>query len=345
MSDVFVQSLGTCLPERVSVEWAMEQGLCGDGTLNIAQLTGALVAGETSAAEMTVTAAGRALARAGLTSADLDALIHSSVFEPGPAGWSMPGYTLRELGGGSAMVSELRTGCGGSLNAIQLATGQLTGDQGLRHVLITAADNFEPWVQRWNSFAFIVGDAGSAALLSATGGFARVKAINSRTMPELEAMYRGAEPLFPPSAGGRPIDENARFDVFTEQVMPALEVGAIMASTHAELARLSAKDAGIEVDGFARVITHNMAAFTVERFFMEPMGLPMDRSCFEFGRGLGHLGCSDQVTSLEHLLTGGELSPGDHVLLIGGSAGFATTAIVLEILEIPDWVSPTPGKG
>jgi 3-oxoacyl-[acyl-carrier-protein] synthase III len=337
---VFLRSLGTHVPAQVSVRWAIEQGLYDPGAVAMARLDGTSVAGDTSAAEMAVTAAGTALRNADQDSASLDYMIHASVFGPGPDGWSLPGYALLRLGGGTATVTELRTGCGAMLNAIELGVGLITGSPRRDNVLITAADNFEPWVQRWRSFAFILGDAGSAALLSGTSGFARIKSLNSRTIPELEAMYRGDEPLFPPAAASKPLDENARFDTFTRLIMPALDAATLMAGVHVDLVRRSAEEAGVKVGDLSRIIFHNMAWFSVERFLMDPIGLPMERTCFDIGRGLGHMGCSDQVVSLERLLARGELVPGDHVLLLGGSAGFASTAVVLEILEIPAWAGP-----
>jgi hypothetical protein len=90
-----------------------------------------------------------------------------------------------------------------------------------------------------------------------------------------------------------------------------------------------------------------MAGFVLEQFFIGPVGLPMERSTWDFGRAMGHMGASDQVVSLEHLLLTSALVPGDHVLLCGGAAGFASSCVVLEIVEIPAWAaerSPTqPG--
>jgi 3-oxoacyl-[acyl-carrier-protein] synthase-3 len=335
--DVFVRSLGSYLGAPVTVEWAVAQGLYPQVCADEARLTATRIAGDTPPAEMTVAAARKALERVGMDSAKLDSVIHASVFQPGPDGWSLPGYTLLQLGGGTAPVTELRTGCAAMLNAMELAVGQITGAQRYDTVLITAADNFGPWVDRWANFAFITSDAGSAMLLDSTSGFARIRSINSRTIPGLEAMYRGNEPLYPPTKTPGLINEEARFEAFTRNVMPAIEAGALMSGLHAELGRQSAADAGIDLGDVTRVIFHNMSFYATDQFVMRPLGLPMERSCFEFGKALGHMGASDQAVSLERLLLTGQLKPGDHVMLLGGSAGFAVSAIVLEITEIPLW--------
>ncbi|GGS05637.1 hypothetical protein GCM10010269_50670 [Streptomyces humidus] len=343
--DVYVRSVGSSLPETVSVDRAVEQGLYDPAAVDMCRLTATSVTDDVSPAEMNVSAARTALERAGLESKELDALIHASVFPPGPAGWSIAGYTLRELGGGAAPVTELRTGCSAMLSAMELAVGQLTGALRHRTVLLTGADVFGPWIDRWGSYSFIGGDGASAAVLGTDGGFARIRSVNSRTIPELEMMQRGDEPLFPSSAGGR-IDEQGRLDHFVDNVMSTVEAASLMAANHADLARTSAAEAGIAVAGLTKVIFHNMSRFVVDQFVMAPLGLPMERSCFDIGAVTGHLGVSDQLVSLERLLLDGLLAPGDHVLLLGGSAGFATVAVVLEILERPVWASgPGTARG
>ncbi|MEU8552273.1 ketoacyl-ACP synthase III family protein [Streptomyces roseoverticillatus] len=343
--DVFVRSLGSHLPANVSVAWAVEQGLYDPAAVDMCRLTATSVAGDdTSPAEMAVAAARTALERAGETSEGLDSLIHSSVFQPGPAGWSLAGYALGRLGGGRAPVTELRTGCSAMLTAMEIAVGQITGAQRLGTVLLTGADHFGPWLNRWGSYSFVGGDGASAALLSSTGGFARIRSITSRTLPELEMMQRGDEPLFPPAPGGW-IDEQARLDHFVEKVMPTVEAAQLMAVNHVELVRQSAEEAGIKVEDLAKVVFHNMSWFVVEQFVMDPLGLPMERSCFDLGARVGHLGVSDQFVSLEHLLLTGELSPGDHVVLLGGSAGYATVSVVLEILDVPSWAGAAGAAG
>ncbi|MEV0275034.1 ketoacyl-ACP synthase III family protein [Streptomyces sp. NPDC050610] len=338
-SGVYVRSVGSCLPPRASTRQAVDEGLYEADDLEQMGLTGTLVAGDVSPAHMATAAAATALERAGVTSAELDCVIHSSVFQPGPDGWSLPGYTLRELGGGKASVIELRTGCSGMLSAMELAVGQLTGAQGHTSVLLTAADHMGVWLKRWPSDVYLPGDAGSALLLSSVGGFARVRSINSGTVPQLERMNRGDEPLHPPGPRGL-VDLRARHASVTEH-MAEREAANLMAGLNTELAELSIAEAGIKTSDISRVVYHNMAGFIVE-FFLSQIGATLEQSAWEFGRTVGHMGCSDQAVALEHLLLTDGLAPGDHVMLCGASAGFATVCAVLEILDVPSWPAPAP---
>jgi 3-oxoacyl-[acyl-carrier-protein] synthase III len=60
-------------------------------------------------------------------------------------------------------------------------------------------------------------------------------------------------------------------------------------------------------------------------------------STWDHGRQLGHMGASDQLVALEHLVSTGQLRPGDHVLVCGAAAGFASASAVLEIVDVPSW--------
>jgi 3-oxoacyl-[acyl-carrier-protein] synthase III len=67
------------------------------------------------------------------------------------------------------------------------------------------------------------------------------------------------------------------------------------------------------------------------------LGLPLERTNWAHGRGIGHIGASDHVISLDRLLRTGELTAGDHVLLVSYGGGWNTTATVLRIMHVPAW--------
>lgn len=339
VQDVYIQSVGSYLPEPVSIQWAVEQGLYDAREVELHGLKSALVAGEVSPAEMAAAAARTALDRAGQDPKGVDVLLHSGVFPQGPEGWSLPGYVLRDVGGGTAPIVEIRQGCNGMLVSMDLAIGQLTGAAGHTTALITAADNFDsPLVDRWQGYSFILGDGAGAMLLSSAGGFARVSSLASVTLSQLEAVHRGAEPLFPPTAAaGRRVDLAARAERFAAEVMPTVESAGMMIQAQVALVRQVAAEAGIDVSELARVIYTNVVWHVANQFVMAPLGLPMERSTWEFGSTVGHLGASDHVVAFEHLLLTRQLAPGDKVLMLGGAPGYSIAAAVVEILELPAW--------
>jgi 3-oxoacyl-[acyl-carrier-protein] synthase III len=75
-------------------------------------------------------------------------------------------------------------------------------------------------------------------------------------------------------------------------------------------------EAGITREDLTKVAYITYSRELVEGACMTPLGLPMERSTWDYGRTVGHCGASDQLLSLDHVLETGELGPGDHILLM-----------------------------
>ncbi|NLU68777.1 ketoacyl-ACP synthase III family protein [Streptomyces sp. HNM0574] len=340
--NIHVSGLGTYLPERMSSRRAIELGLYDETLMLDSGVTGTLVAGETPPVEMAVSAARDALKRAGTDAGSLDLLIHSHVLRQGPAMWYPGGYILRELGGGDIPVFEVGQGCNGMLAALELAAGQLAADPARRTALLTTADNFaSPHGNRWRGYGpgTVIGDAASAMTLTTDDGIARVRSVNQQAVPELEGLHRGREPLFDPHGRDEidAIDMLARARDFSREHRPLAAINELIAEKQAEVARRSLEEAGIGPGDVARAIYVNQGRYLVGQFFLDPLGLPESTSTWDFGRTVGHLGASDHVVALDHLVTTGQLAAGDHVLLAGSAPGFVVSSAVLTMTATASW--------
>lgn len=339
VDNVYFTSLGVLLPERASAEEAVKQGLYDAEAYAQNQLTAVCVAGDISAPEMAVLAGRHALERTGTDVSQVGMLFHAGVFLQGPEMW-LPGYyILRELGGNAIPAFDIRMGCNSVFAALELATTRMAALDPEQSVLITAADNMaSPLIDRWNVPGFLVGDAASALLLSQRGGFARLLAIGSMSVTELEPMHRGAEPLFPPGAtSGRKIDMLARGMHFVENVMEIQQAGEMTVKGLQELTGRTLAEAGVEKGEIKRLIYGNAAGYFLEHLVLNPLGFTVEQSTWQFGAGIGHTGASDQLLSLDHLVTTGAVEPGDKILLAGGAPGYSLSCAVVEILDIPAW--------
>jgi 3-oxoacyl-[acyl-carrier-protein] synthase III len=153
-------------------------------------------------------------------------------------------------------------------------------------------------------------------------------------------MARGDEPLFPPTgSAGRRIDTVERAQQFNERVR---EVGGMsiadgIAKACSETALAAVAEAGLEAGDLRWVLVPNGDEATTRNSMMDPLGLDVSRSQWEFGCGIGHASSSDQFIALDHLLSTGQLDVGDHVLLFGGAPGWSAVAVVLTITELPRW--------
>lgn len=206
-------------------------------------------------------------------------------------------------------------------------------------VLLTTAENFgSPMVDRWNGMSgFVQGDAASALLLCRGAGFAELRAVGSVAVPELEQLMRGGEPLYPPSPPlGKKLSMTSRALYFRDNVMSLNDATEVLARAHVDVIERTLIEANRKLDDMTRVVYGNAAGYIMEQLLLEPLGIPMDRTTWQFGRGIGHSGANDQLLALNHLLITGQLAAGDHLLLAGGGSAAASSA-VLEILDVPEW--------
>jgi 3-oxoacyl-[acyl-carrier-protein] synthase-3 len=350
-ANVFLTGLGCWLPTAYAASEAVAAGLYDATVFAESGLRSVLVAGTDSPPEMAVRAARTALTRSPGGGAAIGTVLHGSTFYQGPEMWSPSAYIMRELGISGAGSTEIRNGCNSMLTGVELAAGLLPYQPADRpDILLTTADNFNSSLfNRWDSgpMGVIAADAASAVVVGSTAGFARVDAVVSRVYPQFEAMARGDEPLFPPTgSAGRRIDTVGRAQQFTER---AKQTGGVnladgLAKACYETALCAIEEAGIDACDLRWVLVPNGDDATTRNTMMDPLGLDISRSMWEFGRGIGHASSSDQFIALDHLLCTGQLDAGDHVLLFGGAPGWSAVAVVLTITDPQLWSTTPAGE-
>ncbi|MEV4139108.1 ketoacyl-ACP synthase III family protein [Dactylosporangium sp. NPDC049742] len=349
--ELWLASVGTYLPPVLTVAEAARQGWCGaeqDGW------TGVAVAGDIAPADLAVRAARTAMDRSGIDPALVGLLLHVTSAPQGPNGWCPQHYIEHRVVGHGAPAIELRQGSAGMLNAFDLAAGHLARP-GPGAVLVTNGDNFgvepatgyDPAV-RWRyatnagtNRGSILGDAGTAAVLSNRGGFARVRSIVNRSLSDLEEMYRGDERIFPPPvAADGPVRLGNRFAAYDAKSPGRLATALRrLRDARTGTAEEALADAGVTAADVTRVLHVFAGDERYVKHVLKPLGIDHTRGVLEFGRNLGHLGSGDQVAALEHLVLTGQLEPGDRVLVMANGTGIAVGAAVLEILHRPEWTA------
>ena len=202
--------------------------------------------------------------------------------------------------------------------------------------LVTTGDNYStPLVDRWRaSGAFVFADAGSAVVMSRTGGFAKLLAIGSLSDSRMEAVDRGGEQMFPP---GVTVGRSLNFEERREYMRQQWAAGAAPPMGHfgdkiAAAAEVTLKEAGLTLDEITRVTHPGFGRNGLETIFFDPLGVDSDRGTWDYTRRVGHAGAADLFLGLEHLWTTGQVVHGDHVLLVGAAAGTEAGCAVVEIL-------------
>jgi 3-oxoacyl-[acyl-carrier-protein] synthase III len=343
---VYIRGIGVFLPDPVDVKWAVAEGLYSAEDVEAHGWEQVRVAGDIPAPEMALSAAREALKDSGDPPEDVDLLFYAGVWHQGPATWPPQYHLQRELIGGRAFATRIDQGCNGMFGALELAAGQLTADPNRKLALLVATDNFgTPLIDRWSSGpGFILGDAASALVLGHEPGFAELVSVCSRTLPELTGLHRGGEPLFPPGATvGRTVsfrDNLAHFAAQLQSEGTDLSIFLEIPKVLGEVVDQSLAEAGISRDGITRVAGMNDSREVVEHRIMAPLGLPFELSTWEYGRTIGHTGASDPILSLADLIDTGQVTAGDHVVLIGVGPGVTIYSVVIRIRELPQRSQP-----
>lgn len=350
LTDVYLNALGTCLPERVEADTAIADGLYEEELRLESGFDATHVASDCSALDLAADAGAEAIKRGSVALDQIGFFAHGGAYYQGPAGWPGTGYIMKRLGLGQIPSVQISLECNGLLAGVEMAIGQLTGVAQRTAALVTSSASYAtPEIDRWHQAGpqSVLSDGGAAVLISTEGGFAELTAINSRTMPEAEGWARGAEPLTPPVSGfgwqlnlvQRALDHSAQSGASLQDWLDSI------ADNCRDLAFESLADAGITIADVARVVTFHTARYNFEEAVGEPLGVEVERSNWECGRAVGHIGPCDHIVSLEILLMNGELAPGDHVLLVSWGSGMTATTAVLRILEIPPWASHRTDTG
>ncbi|WP_167333436.1 ketoacyl-ACP synthase III family protein [Nocardia concava] len=284
-----------------------------------------------SAPEMAAHAALQVMRAIGDTVAEVGMLIHA-------CGWdqqhlAVPLFVQDVLGVEIPMAFEIRQGCAAGLTALALAANELCRATTPETVLVTAADRFiEPAFDRWRSASGMIhGDAGASALLSRTGGFAKIIAYSANSAPEYEIAGRMDALTGAPGATLNALAVKNAIIARTGRDAFIAEMAKRTSDTISEVLDAAA----VELSRIDHIVVPNMGRRTLESFFFSPLGADWDKSTWAFGRTVGHAGAADTILGLHHLAQSGALEPGQRVLAFAIGTGFCWSSAIFEIAETP----------
>lgn len=335
--NLYLSGIGSHLPPLYPAERAVGEGLYDEAARKSSGMRSAAVSASTPAPDMAIAAARTALAGSGHGPDDIGVLLHSYTHHQGPDGWSAGHYVLKNTVDRPVPAVEIKQGCLGMLASVEAAANRLVANPTHEAALITTGDNYStPGVDRWRaSGLFVLADAGSAVVLSRRAGFAQLLAVGSLSDSSMEILHRAGEELFPPGVTrGRGLNFSERAEKVREQwaagqAPPIKNFGDRVA----EIAERTLKEAGLTLDQVSRVCHVGFARPALEAMFLIPLDIPEEKNVWDHVSTIGHTGAADLFLGLEHLWRGGEVGPGDHVLLIGASTGMEAGAAVVRITE------------
>jgi 3-oxoacyl-[acyl-carrier-protein] synthase-3 len=320
---------------------AIASGDCDPRSVARTNMVSVSISVDEAPAEMAVAAARMALERAESSGVDVDLLLHANCYYQGHDMWAVASYIQRETVRNHCMAIEVRQMSNGGMAALDLASSYLMAGQDRSDALITTADRFcRPGFDRWaTDVGTPYADGGTAAVLSARGGYARIRSVAVLADSELEPLHRGNVPFGrAPLEHGMPIDFDAAKQVFTEQYGLSFGINKVVACQQAVIKQALA-DAELDLHEIGWFVLPHFGWRRLETTFLNNFGIDPTRTTWEWSRTVGHLGAGDQFASLGHLVDSGRAKPGDRCLLVGIGAGFTWGCAVVEIVDVPGWVS------
>ncbi|MGW5697738.1 MULTISPECIES: ketoacyl-ACP synthase III family protein [Streptomyces] len=331
---VYIASAATWLPDLVPLGKAVEEGLV-DAAHQDLGYTSIAVAEGIVGPDMAIQAADRALKHSAVAPEDVGLVLHSSCWFQGLDMWTPASYIASRTVGPYAVPFDLGQKCNGGMGALHLATAYVSGGFA-EAALLTTGDCFAPpMLDRWNmQLNMIIGDAGTALVVSRRAGFARILATAVGADSSLEPWFRGDAPFRSMPGQENPvrvIERGARHAVTPEAVgsWERYEAGLL------RTAQQALTDAGLTRDDISRVIVPFMHRGQGQAENYDVLGFPEERSLWEFGRRVGHLGAGDQFAGLDYLCRTDAVTPGEAVLLVGSGPGFTFASAVVEIVDTP----------
>ena len=334
--EIFVAATGTCIPDPTPLEAMIEAGLVPEEKRLLGYRSIA-IADDEAPPDMAISAGCTAVERSGLERGDVSLVLHASCWYQGLEAWQAASYVANETVGSQSYAIDLQQGCAGGLAAFQLGTAWLRSGFGST-VLLTTGDRFAPPVMdRCAMFVeAVLGDSGTAVVLSTEGGFARVLATAAVADNSQEGWMRGDAPFTSSPGEERPLRLKERAIAQADKVDPSIglkkyEEGVLRTRDKA----LSA--ANVELRDISRAVIQFVHRGQGQAENYDLLGFTEKQSLWSFGQHVGHLGAGDEFAGLNYLAENKELSPGELVLLLGVGAGFSSGAAVLEIINPPVW--------
>lgn len=336
---MFVAGSASRLPPAMSVEQAIAAGLCDETQATAMKVTAVTVSAGESGPEMAADAARIALDRARVGPAEIDLVLHASIYYQGQELWAPASYVQRAAVGNHCPAMEIGQVSNGGMAAMELATAYLQADPARTAALLTSGDRFcPPGFDRWRSdLGTVYADGGTALVLSRRQGFARLRSLATVSRPELEGMHRGTVPFGPvPFSHRERVDLDACKDEFLEEVGKSFMLSHVV-SGQREAIKQALADAELELADIDWFVLPHLGYRRLAAGYFTKFGIDPQRSTWPWSRAVGHLGAGDQFAGFDHLVTTGAAGSGSKCLLVGVGAGFSWSCAVVEVLETPHW--------
>lgn len=327
-TDIHVMSCALAVGHLEDVAPAVADGRYDDELASAHEYLSVSSAEDTHPVEMAVRAGSLALERSTVDASSIVLHAHTGSTPQGPDDVVPAAYVQGKTLPRGVFTVDVQQLCNGALAALQLSAAYLTAAGSGAAALVTTSDRHGgPGVNRYRlDHGSVDGDGASAVVLRNGPGPLRLRS----TAVLGDGRFTTTAPLAPEDFP----DRRAFMMAQRKRLLPMLES---MAAIEEESIATALADADARPDDVARWVFPNIGANMVDQEFRKSLGIDQARTTWDWGRTVGHLGSTNQLGGLTHLVETGAVGPGDLVALCGSGVGFSYGCAVLEVVASPEW--------
>ncbi|WP_316521046.1 beta-ketoacyl-ACP synthase III [Kitasatospora brasiliensis] len=283
---------------------------------------------EETVAEMSIQAAGKAIAQAGITADRIGAVIVSTVshFKQTPA---IATEIAERLGCGTAPAFDISAACAGFGYGLGLADGMVRGGNA-EYVLVIGVERLSDLTDKSDrSTAFIFGDGAGAAIVgpSDTPGIGKLIWGSDGSQADLITQTEAWDTVFTKADAVNGAGEEMKWPALRMDGQPVFRWAVW---EMAKVAQQALDAAGITADQLGAFIPHQANMRITDAMIKAlklPESVPVARDIAE----TGNTSAASIPLAMERMLEGGEAHSGDLALIIGFGAGLVYAAAVVTL--------------
>ncbi|MFE4514302.1 beta-ketoacyl-ACP synthase III [Kitasatospora sp. NPDC056783] len=281
-----------------------------------------------SVTEMSLHAAGKAIAQAGITPEQIGSVIVSTVshFKQTPA---VATEIAQRLGCGTAPAFDISAACAGFGYGLGLADGMIRGGNA-EYVLVIGVERLSDLTDRSDrSTAFIFGDGAGAAIVgpSDTPGIGKLVWGSDGSKADLITQTEAWDTAFAKPDAVNGVGEELKWPALRMEGQPVFRWAVW---EMAKVAQQALDAAGITADQLGAFIPHQANMRITDAMIKAlklPESVPVARDIAE----TGNTSAASIPLAMERMLQGGEAHSGDLALIIGFGAGLVYAAAVVTL--------------
>jgi 3-oxoacyl-[acyl-carrier-protein] synthase III len=282
-------------------------------------------------AEMAVKAGRAALAGAGTSADKVRWVLHAGVGPQGSQGWPVHHHIQNGIVGSHGNALEMKQNCAGGLTSWLFASKMLDR---AGFSVCTGADNWS-WCDRFVNSRTVGGepfsDAAYAAVISASGGFAKLLGSGTASCPALADDWRIHEEFW----------EKTNADDFHRAYAHATAARSLASlrdsfRMFACAARMALADARLSSQYVTHFVPQASDSGQPFRSLANHIGLPWSHELHQHNLDHGYLGVSTHAEGLVYLAQTHSLRTDSIVLLLAVEYELSATAIVLRVIRPPE---------